>query len=174
MKTVIGKLGELYISREQYLDERGIVESFPTFDLKKYLPDTFEPKEVFYSKSNLGAIRGMHLPVAKSPVDRIIGIMNGLAHDIIVDNRKSSKTEGDIVINQMDESSPFIYIPAGVAHGFQALSTNTIMIYFFGCYYRECSEFGFNPLSKNLKWPLRQKIISEKDSRLPQYEYRSK
>ena len=62
-----------------------------------------------------------------------------------------------------------IYIPSGFAHGFQTLKKDLHIIYFHSEYYKNSFDRGVNPFDKkiNIRWPLKNKILSKKDFNLP-------
>jgi dTDP-4-dehydrorhamnose 3,5-epimerase len=68
-----------------------------------------------------------------------------------------------------------IYIPEGVAHGFQTLTDNTEVFYQMSDYYSPDHTSGvrWNDPSFGIIWPLDDPIISEKDSSYPLIEKRS-
>ena len=61
-------------------------------------------------------------------------------------------------------------IPPGFAHGFQTLSNYTDVLYFHSEFYTKKFDGGIKPFDTNLsiKWPIKNYIISKKDSKLPQ------
>jgi dTDP-4-dehydrorhamnose 3,5-epimerase len=86
--------------------------------------------------------------------------------DVIVDLRPESKTYGDHLEVKLSESvGKCVYISSGLGHGFQALEDNSVVTYLLDKEYSPNNEFGINPVDPNLnvKWPLSDFEISEKD-----------
>ena len=75
--------------------------------------------------------------------------------------------------NKSDETQPIptnsenkmIYIPKGVAHGFQALENDCWLLYLHTEKYSPKAEMGHNPLDPRLsiKWPISNFEMSDKD-----------
>ena len=113
-----------------------------------------------------GAIRGMHVQKKPKSEMKIIHCINGKVFDVIIDLRPYSKTylkwNSNILSRRKNNT---IIIPEGCAHGFQALESNSSLIYFHTEFYSPKQELGFNyndPVF-NIKWPLAVTAISKKD-----------
>jgi len=65
-----------------------------------------------------------------------------------------------------------IYIPEGFAHGYISLVNDTEVFYQMSTYYDADSVSGFcwNDPVINIKWPIENIIVSEKDQTLPSLE----
>ena len=68
-----------------------------------------------------------------------------------------------------DNKNNQLLVPKGFAHGFQCLSDFAIIHYKCDNYYDSDDQYGviFNDNTLNIKWPLKQKKISDKDKNLP-------
>ena len=118
------------------------------------------------SFSKKGVIRGMHLQTKKSQ-GKFVSVIKGKIFDVAVDLRKNSKTFGQYYKCILSEkNSKSIFIPPGFAHGFQALEKENYIVYSCTQYRHSKSEMviKFNDKKLNIKWPLKKKIISEKDN----------
>ena len=67
-----------------------------------------------------------------------------------------------------------LYIPKGYAHGFQTLSKDTILVYFHSEDFDKKLDKGLYALNKSLKikWPLKKKILSNKDKNYNQHNFK--
>ena len=117
------------------------------------------------SKSKKNVIRGLHLQ-NKYQQDKFVSVIKGKVFDVVVDLRKKSKTYGkkySIILSENNCRS--LFIPAGFAHGFCGLDKENIV--FYGCtnYWSKKDEVGilWNDKTLNIKWPVRNPIISKKD-----------
>jgi len=65
-------------------------------------------------------------------------------------------------------------IPAGFAHGFQALTDDVQLLYAHSAPYRAEAEGGLNPLDKtlNIPWPLPVVHLSPRDQNHPMIDAR--
>ena len=116
-----------------------------------------------FSKKNV--IRGLHLQTKKSQ-GKFISVIKGKIFDVAVDLRKSSKTFGRYYKSILSEKNcRSIYIPPGFAHGFCTLEKENYVIYSCTNYRDKNSEVGikYNDKILNIKWPVKNPIISSKD-----------
>ena len=121
------------------------------------------------SLSKKGVIRGFHFQSEPFAQGKLISVVQGQIFDVIVDIRPSSPTFGQHVTFSLTSSKHhMVYIPPGFAHGFCTLSDNSIVLYkntkeFNSKYYH---GIKWNDPDINIKWPLKNPIISEKDLKL--------
>lgn len=87
------------------------------------LPD-FGPVQNNISTSKRGATRGIHA----EPWDKYISIGIGRVFAYWVDIRKGSTTYGKVHFTELDPSKA-VFVPAGVANGFQTLEDGTVYSY---------------------------------------------
>ena len=166
----IGALGEVYFERFSFWDSRGLLTKVYDSSTYRVYGVDFHPKEVFFSESIKGSIRGIHCPVADREFWRLIAITRGRVEDVLIDLRTQSTTRGQVVRQVLDDSSPFVLLPMGVGHGFQSLTEKSQILYLFGHEYTDTKEIGVNPLSECFEWQNPISAISTKDRNLPYYE----
>lgn len=118
------------------------------------------------SVSEFGAVRGLHLQTAH-PQAKVVVVISGEIFDVWVDLRTGSPNFKKAEYRRMS-ALDWVYIPAGFAHGFQALDRNTTVIYKCSDYYHPEDESGivWNDPDLHIPWP-RTAILSEKDQKLP-------
>jgi dTDP-4-dehydrorhamnose 3,5-epimerase len=74
------------------------------------------------SRSRRGVLRGLHLRTGRGEA-KLVRCSWGAVFDVVVDLRPGSPTHGRWISIDLDgDSQRSVYIPAGCAHGFQALS----------------------------------------------------
>ena len=110
-----------------YEDDRGFFKEIYT--TRRYLEagitDTFLQDSVSYSTKNV--IRGLHYDVAMS---KFVQVLRGRVWDVIVDLREGSRTFRKWQGFHLSEfNHKQLYVPAGFAHGFIALSDDVIFLY---------------------------------------------
>ena len=150
----------LVIENSSFKDSRGY---FKELLLEKNLNIKFLFTVMSFSKKNV--IRGLHLQTKKSQ-GKFISVIKGKVFDVAVDLRKSSKTFGRYYKSILSEKNcRSIYIPPGFAHGFCALEKENYVIYSCTNYRDKNSEVGikYNDKILNIKWPVKNPIISSKD-----------
>ena len=116
-----------------------------------------------FSKKNV--IRGLHIQTSNSQ-GKFISVLKGKIFDVTIDLRKNSKTFGRVYKCLLSEkNNTSIYIPAGFAHGFQALENENYIVYSCTKYRNKKSEttLKFDDKELNIKWPNKKFIISAKD-----------
>ena len=162
MKLIKTKIsGPLIVKTKIYKDKRGFLKE--TFRNNFFKNIKFPFDIMSYSKKKV--LRGLHIQTDKSQA-KIITVTHGKIFDVAVDLRKNSKTFGKYVSLIISENSDFsFYIPKGFAHGFLCLSKKCTVNY-------KCSEYrhiksektlSWNDPKINIKWPILNPILSEKD-----------
>ncbi|MBX7242070.1 MAG: dTDP-4-dehydrorhamnose 3,5-epimerase [Bacteroidia bacterium] len=113
-----------------------------------------------------GTIRGMHFQHPPFAESKLIRCVQGSVTDVAVDIRMGSPTFlQHFSIELTAENMISILIPAGCAHGFQAMEDNTALIYHHSEYYTPQADAGFryNDPALNIRWELPAVNVSEKD-----------
>jgi len=162
MKLINTKIpGPLIIKTKIYNDKRGFLKETFRNNLFKNIKFPFD----IMSSSKKKVLRGLHIQIDKSQA-KIITVTHGKIFDVAVDLRKNSKTFGKYVSLIISENSDFsFYVPKGFAHGFLCLSKKCTVNY-------KCSEYrnskyektlSWNDPKINIKWPILNPILSEKD-----------
>jgi dTDP-4-dehydrorhamnose 3,5-epimerase len=119
--------------------------------------------------SNKNVIRGFHYQVGEQSQAKLLQVLNGEIHDILIDIRPG-ETYGKIYKFILSErNKELLYIPHGFAHGYSSRADNTIVNYKTDKIYNKESEQGFSPLSYGINWDIENPIISEKDKNLPMF-----
>lgn len=122
-----------------------------------------------HSYSTQGCIRGMHFQTFPGQA-KLVRAAVGAIFDVAVDMRKGSPTYGQWEGVVLDgESHHQLFIPVGFAHGFCVLTKEAHVMYKVSHPYHPASEKGFrfdDPLI-NIKWPIAQPLLSERDKAAP-------
>ena len=160
--------GVIEFSLNEYLDNRG---SFVKYFYQPSIVNLgldFNTKECFVSNSKKGTIRGMHLQKQPNDIQKIITCTNGSVLDVLLDLRINSSTYLQYISIQLSKQNKnALFIPTGIAHGFQSLEDNTDMLYLTdGIQNKEC-EIGIKWDSFGFNWPYELKQISDRDTNLP-------
>jgi len=109
----------------------------------------------------------MHYQAKPYEEAKLVRCTMGAIYDVIIDLRPESPTFKQwIPVELTAENRRMLYIPEGIAHGFQTLVDNTEVFYQMSEFYHSESSTGLrwdNPVFE-IKWPIQVKIISDKDS----------
>ena len=123
-----------------------------------------------HSCSAKGILRGLHYQNPPFAQGKLVRVVRGEIFDVVVDIRKGSPTWGKWVgVILSEEDKNIVYVPEAFAHGFCVLSEVAEVIYKTTNVYSAESEAGiiWNDADLNIKWPVKEPILSEKDKNLP-------
>lgn len=121
----------------------------------------------------VATVRGLHFQVEPYAEEKLISCIQGAIFDVIVDLRPNSKTFGRWTSFELSSTNNFqIYIPKGIAHGFQTLEPDSIVLYSLGASYSPESSYSINPFGDlKIQWPLDTKSVSDKDEKGISFQY---
>lgn len=120
-----------------------------------------------------GTLRGLHYSRPPAREGKLVRCVRGRVHDVIVDLRPSSKsfTQHAAVILD-DQQRHAVYIPPGIAHGFQTLLDDCEVHYMMTEVHRpELAEgVRYDDPVFAISWPLPVSSISERDRRFSAFD----
>lgn len=150
-------------------DERGFfMETYRADRFREYgIADAFVQDN--HSRSARGVLRGLHYqePYAQG---KLVRCTRGELFDVAVDIRSGSPTFGKwFGINLSEANKLMLWIPAGFAHGFCALTDGADLVYKATEVYRgECDRaILWNDPEIGIEWPIGEPILSAKDTAAP-------
>lgn len=113
----------------------------------------------------IGTIRGLHFQVEPFAEEKLITCIQGSIYDVIVDLRPSSETFGKWTALDLNSTNGLqVYLPKGIAHGFQTLAPNSIVHYCLTAEYSPESSYVINPFGDlDIPWPRHTSNISKRD-----------
>ena len=148
-------------------DERGWFGRFFCKNEIKPFFDNFEIVQINHSfNKKKGSFRGMHYQKPPFAEAKLIRCVAGSIVDFVLDIRKNSPTFLKWISVELSSANrKSIYLPKGMAHGFQTLTDNTELIYYHNVFYNKDSDSGirYNDPLINIKLPLDITVISDKD-----------
>lgn len=153
-------------------DDRGwFYEFYKESTLKQFgIEKKFPQENMSFSKKNV--VRGLHFQLPPYAQAKLAAVISGSVLDVVVDLRRGSPTFGEVYVCQLDSvRKNMLLIPEGFAHGFAALE-ETIFFYKCSNVFHKPSESGvlWNDPQLNIKWPVSDPVVSEKDKLLPSFE----
>lgn len=151
-----------------FADDRGVF--FESYNAAKFA-EIGGPGHAFVqdnqSVSHAGVLRGLHYQAAPAAQGKLVRVLRGEIFDVAVDIRPNSSTFGQwegFVLTA--ENHRQLWIPAGFAHGFLALSDCEVL-YKTDAYYAPALEHSirWDDPEIGIAWPLvGPPILSPKDA----------
>ncbi len=153
-----------------HVDERGFFCRTFDADVVRSVgldPDAFVQDSV--SRSALGVLRGMHLRSGGGEA-KLVRCSYGRVFDVIVDLRPASPTHGNQKhVELSGETQVTLYVPAGCAHGFQALTDPADVSYRIDRAHDPAEDvaIAFDDPELAIPWPLPPVMMSARDRGAP-------
>tara|TARA_B100000780_G_scaffold279034_1_gene255100 strand:+ start:163 stop:696 length:534 start_codon:yes stop_codon:yes gene_type:complete len=168
MKLKKTKIMNMYlIEPELFKDKRGIFR-------RNYCQKKINKKNIFFKikQCNVsenfkkGTLRGFHYQKKSKKDSKIITCIRGSILNVTIDLRKKSKTflsHQKIELSSKNRRSALV--PGKCANAFITLEDNTIIQYYMSEFFNKKNDGGIRYDDKffNIKWPIKPKIISNKD-----------
>ncbi len=117
-----------------------------------------------------GVVRGLHYQEKPAEENKLVRCVAGAVFDALVDMRPTSPSYRKTFCTRLDpQNRQALFVPAGVAHGYQALADHTEFLYMTDQYYAPGVEKGvrFNDPVAAIAWPLPPRDITERDQNWP-------
>jgi dTDP-4-dehydrorhamnose 3,5-epimerase len=170
MKVIETELdGVLIIEPEVFNDARG--HFLETYNQNRYrecgIISDFVQDNLSFSKK--GTLRGLHYQYPKGQA-KLVNVAHGKVYDVTVDIRKGSPSFGKWFATHLsEENKRQLFIPAGFAHGFYAVSDYAVFTYKCSDYYAPDCEGGvlWSDPDLSIDWPVKDPLISAKDAQNP-------
>ena len=167
MKISKTNIIDLYvIETSNHHDFRGGFEKiFSEKEFKKFKL-VYDFKDLNFSTCNKkGIFRGLHFQKRPFEETKLVKCVKGEIKDYVIDFRKNSSSFMKVFqINLSENDSKTIYIPPGLAHGYQALKDQSSLLYLSSNYHNPESEVVISPLCSKINLNLDlPPILSEKD-----------
>lgn len=115
-----------------------------------------------------GTVRGLHYQPGQEA--KLVRCLRGAVFDAVVDTRPDSPTYLTAFWHRLDaERRQALFVPAGVAHGYQALADDTEFMYLTDQIYVPGREQGvrFDDPTAGIPWPLPARNVADRDRQWP-------
>jgi dTDP-4-dehydrorhamnose 3,5-epimerase len=119
-----------------------------------------------------GTLRGMHWQAAPFEEAKLVRCTAGAIHDVIVDLRPRSPTYMQYVAVELTQGDRrALYVPPGVAHGFQTLTDDCEVLYQMSEFFAPEHARGvrWNDPAFGIEWPIPDPIILDRDNTYADY-----
>lgn len=160
--------GVLVVDLEPKTDERGFfARAFCSEEFAaRGLCSTFPQANISWNERR-GTLRGMHYQRAPFGEPKIVRVTRGRIYDVALDLRESSPTfRRWTAVELSAENRRALYLPEGIAHGFQTLEDDSEILYWMGERYVSDSAAGvrWNDPAFAIDWPIEPPIVSDRDA----------
>ncbi len=170
-ETPIG--GVLLVDLEPVHDERG-------FFARMYCEEEFRSRglEPRIAQSSMahnarkGTLRGMHFQRDPHAEVKLVRCTSGSVYDVVIDLRPGSPTFRHWFGTELTaRNRRMLYIPHGIAHGYQSLEDETEISYQMSTPYLPEAAAGvrWDDPAFAVRWPLEVTAITERDRSYPDF-----
>lgn len=149
----------------RFEDQRGSFVKTYHEPLCRDLGVNMDIREEYYSTSKKNVIRGMHFQLPPQAHEKLVYCVQGGVLDVLLDLRAGADFGRIATAELTSENKNIIFIPKGVAHGFLALSDDSLMIYKTSTVHCAESDCGIRWDSFGFDWGVSDPIISDRDTR---------
>ena len=161
--------GVLVIDPRVFADERGFfMETYHSARFREIGIDaTFVQDN--HSRSLRGVLRGLHYQEPNGQA-KLLRCTRGALFDVAVDIRVGSPQFGKWTsVELTEENKRMLWVPAGFAHGFCALTDFADLVYKCSTFYDAQSDRSiiWNDPDLRIAWPLAKPMLSKKDASAP-------
>jgi dTDP-4-dehydrorhamnose 3,5-epimerase len=122
-----------------------------------------------HSRSGRGVLRGLHYQEPNGQ-GKLVRCPRGALFDVAVDIRVGSPSFGKWFGSELsEENKRLMWIPAGFAHGFCALTDIAELVYKCTTFYDAPNErcILWNDPDIGIRWPIAQPLLSARDAAAP-------
>lgn len=120
-----------------------------------------------------GTLRGMHYQAPPHAEAKLIRCARGAIWDVALDLRPDSPTfRRHVGVELTAENRTMLYIPEGLAHGFQTLQDDSEVSYQMSEFYAPEAARGvrFDDPAFGIRWPVPEAIVLDRDRTYPDFE----
>jgi dTDP-4-dehydrorhamnose 3,5-epimerase len=165
--------GAFVIELDFLRDERGYFAR--TFDAAEFAKAGLDPAIVQCNTSfnaHRGTLRGMHYQADPDGEAKLVRCTRGAIFDVAVDLRPGSATYCRwFGVELSADNGSMLYMPVGMAHGFQTLEEGSEVHYQMSHEYAPAQARGvrFDDPAFGIEWPLPGPTVSERDRQFPYF-----
>ena len=148
-------------------DDRGyFARTWCKHELKLHGVDADIVQSSISSTTRKGTLRGLHYQKVPFSEDKIITCLSGAIYDVVIDLRIDSVSYLKWTSFYLtSDNKKMLFVPAGFAHGYQALKDESLVLYYSTEFYNPMAEMGirYDDPFFNIKWPQKVILASAKD-----------
>ena len=165
--------GAFVIELDLLEDERGHFAR--TFDAQEFAEHGLDPAVVQCNTSynaKAGTVRGMHYQAEPDGEPKLVRCTRGAVYDVLVDLRPESATYCKWFGAELTaDNARMLYVPVGLAHGFQTLVDDSEVHYQMSHHYvpEQARGVRFDDPAFGIEWPRPDAIVSDRDRQFPDF-----
>ena len=149
---------------QRLADARGsFVKTFHA-GLFEQLGIAFTLREAFHSTSMRGVLRGMHFQRPPHEHHKLVACRSGRVRDVVLDLRAGPGYGRSAAVELAGDDELLLFVPAGLAHGFLALSDDTVMDYQTSSVHAPSHDAGIRWDSFGFDWGVAAPLLSPRDA----------
>lgn len=129
------------------------------------LTDRFVRSALSFNRIS-GTLRGLHYQRAPHEDAKLVACVAGAVFDVVADIRPDSPTFGRWEGFELTAANRrMMFVPAGVAHGFETLADETTVLYHIAAYFAPDAGAGvrWDDPTLGIAWPAPPRVVSEQD-----------
>jgi dTDP-4-dehydrorhamnose 3,5-epimerase len=114
----------------------------------------------------------MHFQTAPHAEAKLIRCVTGAVHDVALDLRSESATFKQSFATELSaDNGRAVFLPKGIAHGFQTLTDDATLFYQMSTPYASESARGvrWDDAAFQIEWPIAEAIVCERDATFPDF-----
>lgn len=166
--------GVRLIESDTFPDERGLfVRAWVASEFEAAGLETQIAQASLATNRRRGTIRGLHYQAAPFEEVKVIRAVQGLVWDVALDLRPDSPAFGRwFGVELGADNHRLLYVPRGVAHGYQTLTDDATVLYFVSAPYAPAHQRGvrWNDPAFGIAWPLgTPTALSARDAAFPDF-----
>ena len=163
--------GSKLIKPRVFGDERGFFTETYRRNAFTELGIAAEMVQDNHSRSSHAIVRGMHFQIGAGTA-KLVRCGRGAIYDVIVDLREDSPVfRRHFAVALSADDHTMLYVPEGVAHGFQTLVDMTEVAYQMSAFHAPAHARGvrWNDPAFGIEWPPGERILSARDRSYPDF-----
>lgn len=172
--TELSLPGVFLIELEAHTDERGFfARTFCTAEFEEHGLNLAIAQCSISFNDRRGTLRGMHYQAQPFSESKLVRCTRGSIYDVAVDLRPDSKAHRHwCAVELTGDNRRMLYVPDGVAHGFQTLEDSSEVFYQISRPYEPQAARGvrWDDPAFGIRWPEAPQVISARDRSYPNIE----
>jgi dTDP-4-dehydrorhamnose 3,5-epimerase len=159
--------GMFVIEPSVSVDERGLfAELFQARELVRHGWSGAFVRSALSHNRKRATLRGLHFQRPPYADAKLVTCIRGAVYDVVADIRPGSPVFGAWeAVELTSENRLSVFVPEGVAHGFETLADDSMVLYHLSAYYHGDAGTGlrWDDPALAIDWPLPPALISEQD-----------